>query len=72
MENERLLGVFTEREILTLTAAGTCLTSLIFRAAWSLFRQHHIRHLPIVDEEGKPIGIVTNDTRDRSASLLKV
>ncbi|HBB32963.1 MAG TPA: signal transduction histidine kinase regulating C4-dicarboxylate transporter [Cyanobacteria bacterium UBA8803] len=34
--------------------------------ALGLFRQHRIRHLPIVDDRGQPIGIVTHDSIRRS------
>lgn len=34
--------------------------------ALGLFRQHRIRHLPIVDEQGQPIGIVTHESIRRA------
>ena len=74
----QLIGIFTERDIVRLTAAGTDLKSFtigevmtspvitltesdsqdIFTAL-SIFRQHRIRHLPIIDSQGQTIGILT-------------
>ena len=84
-EGSQLIGVFTERDIVRLTAVGISLGSLkiadvmtrsaitleqspthdIFTAL-GLFRQHRIRHLPIIDERGQPVGIVTHDSIRRS------
>ncbi|HBE20237.1 MAG TPA: signal transduction histidine kinase regulating C4-dicarboxylate transporter [Cyanobacteria bacterium UBA11149] len=85
MEKSRLIGVFTERDIVRLTARGIPWQSLkiadvvkqpvielrqsedydIFTAL-GLFRQYRIRHLPIVCDRGKPIGIVTYDSIRRA------
>ncbi|HEY9633929.1 MAG TPA: CBS domain-containing protein [Coleofasciculaceae cyanobacterium] len=85
MEKSRLIGVFTERDIVRLTAADIPLSSVkiaevvtrppitlkqspnhdVFTAL-GLFRQHRIRHLPIVDEQGQPVGIVTHDSIRRA------
>ncbi len=85
MEKSRLVGVFTERDIVRLTAVGIPWQSLkiadvvqkpviklrksqdydIFTAL-GLFRQHRIRHLPIVNEYGEPVGIVTYDSIRRA------
>lgn len=81
----QLVGVFTERDIVRLTAAGISLANVkiadvmtqppvILRqssshdifTALGLFRQHRIRHLPIVDEQGQPVGIVTHDSIRKS------
>ncbi len=76
-----ILGIFTERDIVRLTASRKEFKSFkvadvmtkpvitltqsesqgIFTAL-SLFRQHRIRHLPIVDKEGKLLGMVTPET----------
>ena len=84
-EKSQLVGIFTERDIVRLTADGICLKSLnmaevmtrppvtlrqsqehdVFTAL-GLFRQHRIRHLPIVDERGQPLGIVTHDSIRRA------
>src|SRR5919199_246354 len=85
MEQSQLVGIFTERDIVRLTAGGICLESLkitevmtqfpvtlrqsqghdVFTAL-GLFRQHRIRHLPILDEQGQPVGIVTHDSIRRA------
>ncbi len=85
MEKSRLVGVFTERDIVRLTAVGIPWRSLkiadvvqkpviklrksqdydIFTAL-GLFRQYRIRHLPIVDDYGEPVGIVTYDSIRRA------
>lgn len=85
MKESQLAGVFTERDIVKLTARGISLAKVkiadimaqppillkqsqshdIFTAL-GLFRQHRIRHLPIVDEQGQPIGIVTHESIRRA------
>ena len=81
MEGTQLVGVFTERDIVRLTAAGTSLinvkigdvvtkTAITLRkseaqdvfTALSLFRQHRIRHLPIMDDNDQIVGVVTNNS----------
>ena len=84
-EKSRLVGIFTERDIVRLTAVGISLKNLqiadvmtqppvslqqsqehdVFTAL-GLFRQHRIRHLPIVDEQEQPVGIVTHDSIRRA------
>lgn len=91
MDNAHLLGVFTERDIVRLTATGTTLAGLsigevvtkpaialpyspdhdIFTAL-SLFRQHRIRHLPILNEAGTPIGIVTHQGLRRALQPINL
>lgn len=81
IEASQLVGVFTERDIVRLTAQSIPLRSAkiadvvtkpaitlrqsqehdIFTAL-GLFRQHRIRHLPIVDEQGRPVGLVTHES----------
>ncbi|MBE9127827.1 MULTISPECIES: CBS domain-containing protein [unclassified Coleofasciculus] len=85
MKESQLAGVFTERDIVKLTATGISLAKVkiadimaqppillrqsqthdIFTAL-GLFRQHRIRHLPIVDEQGQPMGIVTHESIRRA------
>ena len=85
LEQSRLVGIFTERDIVRLTAVGISLKNLqiadvmtqppvtlqqsqghdVFTAL-GLFRQHRIRHLPIVDEQEQPLGIVTHDSIRRA------
>ncbi|MFE1747890.1 CBS domain-containing protein [Coleofasciculus sp. H7-2] len=81
MEGAQLVGVFTERDIVRLTAARASLINVkivdvvtqpaitlrqseahdVFTAL-SLFRQHRIRHLPIIDDKARVVGIVTHDS----------
>ncbi|MGB3208741.1 MAG: CBS domain-containing protein [Crinalium sp.] len=81
VQEKQLLGIFTNRDIVRLTAAGTSLTNLtiadvlpkqlislnqstdhdIFTVI-SLFRQHRIRHLPIIADDGEIVGIVTHES----------
>jgi len=90
-QDARLLGVFTERDIVKLTAADIPLGNLkigdvvaqppislkqsethdIFTAL-GLFRQHRIRHLPILDEQARPIGIVTHDSIRRAMQAVNL
>lgn len=85
IEGSKLVGVFTERDIVRLTAAGISLSSVKINdivthsaitlrqsqnhdvfTALGLFRQYRIRHLPIVDEQECPVGIVTHDSIRRA------
>jgi signal transduction histidine kinase len=81
MQGSQLAGVFTERDIVRLTAARASLINVkiadvvtqpaitlrqseahdVFTAL-SLFRQHRIRHLPIIDDQAGVVGIVTHDS----------
>ena len=90
-QDARLIGVFTERDIVRLTAAGIPLgririgdvvaqppislnqseTHDIFTAL-GLFRQYRIRHLPIVDEQARPVGIVTHDSIRRAMQAVNL
>jgi two-component system NtrC family sensor kinase len=85
MQGSQLLGVFTERDIVRMTAAGISLGEVeiadivtyppitlkhsqaqdIFTAL-SLFRQHRVRHLPILDDQGRPLGVVTHESIRKS------
>lgn len=85
MDKSQLVGVFTERDIVKLTAAGFPLANFkigdcmrqppitltksqtddIFTVL-EIFRQHQIRHLPIVNEQGQPVGIVTHESIRRA------
>jgi two-component system, NtrC family, sensor kinase len=78
MQGGQLVGIFTERDIVRLTALGMNLREFtvaqvmtdpvitltqsdsqdIFTAL-SIFRQYRIRHLPIVDQQGQLMGVVT-------------
>jgi len=90
----QLVGIFTERDVVRMTAAGialdgvaisTVMSSSIITleesevqdvlAVLSLLRQHRIRHLPVVDQEKKLVGILTHQSlREilQPADLLKL
>jgi PAS domain S-box-containing protein len=78
LENNRLVGIFTERDLVKLTASQislqgvkvgsvmtTALQTLVLSdrhtvmSALTIFQQHQIRHLPILDDRQQLIGIVT-------------
>lgn len=81
VEETRLIGIFTERDVVRLTATGINLNSLQiadvmtkspititksqFQDVFSiltLFRYHQVRHLPMVDEQGQVLGVVTRES----------
>jgi PAS domain S-box-containing protein len=85
IEAERLVGIFTERDIVRLTASATDLSQVTMAEVMtrslitlrqsaghdvltvlSLLRQHRIRHLPILDDQKRLVGVIT------LASLQKV
>ena len=76
--NDRLVGIFTERDLVKLTASQcslqdvkvgevmtTELQTLVLSdchtvmSALTIFQQHQIRHLPILNDRQRLIGIVT-------------
>jgi two-component system, NtrC family, sensor kinase len=80
VEDDRPIGIFTERDIVKLTTLVNCAIGLtiaevmthspitlkqsesqdIFTAIFTL-RQHSIRHLPVVDEDSRLVGIITRE-----------
>ncbi|MEG4211667.1 CBS domain-containing protein [Microcoleus sp. S13_B4] len=80
VEDNRPIGIFTERDIVKLTTVAACAVGLtiadvmtrspitlkqsesqdIFTAIFTL-RQHQIRHLPVVDEDSRLLGIITRE-----------
>ncbi|MEG3869032.1 MULTISPECIES: CBS domain-containing protein [unclassified Microcoleus] len=80
VEDNRPIGIFTERDIVKLTTVAACTVGLtiadvmtrspitlkksespdIFTAIFTL-RQHSIRHLPVVDEDSRLLGIITRE-----------
>ena len=77
-DNDRLIGLVTERDIVKLSAQKISLETVIVSEVMTkelitrklteigdisdlidLFTQFKIRHLPIVDEQGKAVGIIT-------------
>jgi len=78
VENHRLQGIFTERDLVKLVAAQRSLTGVEVGQVMSsevvvvaveqltdvfvpleLMRRHHIRHLPVVDADHHPLGLIT-------------
>ncbi|HEY9704415.1 MAG TPA: CBS domain-containing protein, partial [Allocoleopsis sp.] len=78
VENNRLIGLITERDIVKLSAQKISLESVFVSEVMTknlitreiseigdisdlidLFYQYKIRHLPIVNEQGKALGIIT-------------
>jgi PAS domain S-box-containing protein len=78
LANEQLIGIFTERDLVKITASQrglqdvkvgevmtTKLQTLVLSdnhtvmSALTIFQQYQIRHLPILDDRQKLIGIVT-------------
>lgn len=56
ISRKKISEVMTQPVIsLTQAAAQNALTALAF------MRQHHIRHLPVVDEQGQLLGLITQD-----------
>ncbi len=94
VENGKLQGLLTERDIVKLSAAGRDLVSvaiadvmtqpvisLPFRSgqtiltALTLLQHHQIRHLPVLDPQGKLVGLITPHSIRRvlkPANLLKM
>ena len=93
-QQHKLVGIFTERDVVKMTAAGMALADVEIAAVMtkqlitlpetaannalsvvSMLRQHHIRHLPVVNELQELIGIATPQSiRDilQPADLLKL
>ncbi|MDJ0799849.1 MAG: PAS domain S-box protein [Calothrix sp. MO_167.B12] len=80
VEQTHLLGIFTERDVVRLTASGMDLSRVKISqvmvqpvisltlageqnaiTALSVMRRHRIRHLPVVDEQGQVLGLITQD-----------
>ena len=77
-EAERIVGIFTERDLVRLVASETNLQQVLIAEVMtrelvtlteseaqdlltilSCFRQHRIRHLPILDDRGQLVGLIT-------------
>lgn len=80
-EQQQLVGIFTERDVVKITAAQMPINDLLIAqvmskklvtitlspehnlfSVLSILRQHQIRHLPVVDDCGKIIGIITQNS----------
>ncbi len=84
VEQQRLVGIFTEHDVVKITAASAKFSHVAIAQVMtlepitlcvkkaqniscvlSLLRQHQICHLPLVDESGQVVGLIT------SSSILK-
>jgi PAS domain S-box-containing protein len=86
VEDGRLLGILTERDIVRLSSQQRDLANLAIRdvmtsnvvtlrasdftdifVAVNLLQQHHIRHLPVVDDLNCLVGLVTHESLQRTS-----
>ncbi len=94
VEDQKLLGIFTERDVVRLSAQQCSLERITLRevmicpvislqesdftdifSAINLLHQHHIRHVPILDDQNQVVGIVTNESlrqTSRPVDLLRL
>ncbi|MBW4520619.1 MAG: PAS domain-containing protein [Scytolyngbya sp. HA4215-MV1] len=94
VENERLLGILTERDIVRLSAQQRSLESLLIHevmaspvlsmresgftdifSATNFIQQQRIRHLPLLDEQDRIVGLLTHESLrqlSRPADLLRL
>lgn len=77
MDQRRLVGIFTERDVLrrvvaaelapaTVRVAEVMTTEIVYCTpdtdiddVRNIFRQHRVRHLPVVDEDGEVQGLIS-------------
>ena len=80
VEDGKVVGIFTEADVVRLSAQMLPLDCLIIRdvmtsaitlresdctdlwSAINFLRQHHLRHLPIVDEQDRIVGMLTHES----------
>lgn len=81
VKQKRLVGIFTERDVVRIAAQQIPLETLKIEAMMTadpitifadqddgifsilyLLRQHHIRHLPVIDRKGYLVGVITPQT----------
>ncbi|MHC5740517.1 MAG: GAF domain-containing protein [Nostoc sp.] len=86
VEEDKLLGIFTERDVVWLSAQQCCLENLTIREvithpivtlhesdftdlffAVNLLQQYRIRHLPILDDRDRVVGLLTNESLRQSS-----
>ncbi|BAY31295.1 multi-sensor hybrid histidine kinase [Nostoc carneum NIES-2107] len=94
VDNNSLLGIFTERDVVRLCAQQRPLENLTIEEvmihpvitlhesdftdvffAVNLLQQYHIRHLAIIDEQDRVVGLLTNETlrqSSRAVNLLRL
>lgn len=89
MSQKRLLGIFTERDVIRTIAQGVDLEittvsevmtqNLITASAKelerpfdivTLFQKHHIRHLPVLDQQHQLLGVVTHTNLRQSLQTV--
>ncbi|MEH1869380.1 MAG: GAF domain-containing protein [Nostoc sp.] len=86
VEEDKLLGIFTERDVVRLSAQQCDFENLAIREvmthpvvtqhesdftdlffAVNLLQQYRIRHLPILDDQQRVVGLVTNESLRQSS-----
>lgn len=94
VEDDRLLGIFTERDVVRLSAQQRFLQNLTMREvashpvitlkesaftdlffAVNLLQQYRIRHIPILDDRDRVVGLLTNESLrqiSRPVDLLRL
>ncbi|MBD2464672.1 CBS domain-containing protein [Oscillatoria sp. FACHB-1407] len=91
VEQSKLIGIFTEHDLVKLTAAQTqwrdlkiedvmshpvvTLTkapALSLLAALSIFREYKIRHLPVLDEQGNILGLISSGSIRKALQPLNM
>ncbi len=91
LEAGRLLGIFTEKDVIRLIASGVDLSTLTMAEvmtqpvvtlrqsdsndifiALSLLRQHQIDYLPVLDDRGQLLGIITQTSLLQAFDLVKM
>ncbi|NJK41197.1 MAG: PAS domain S-box protein [Acaryochloridaceae cyanobacterium SU_2_1] len=95
MAEQELLGIFTERDVVKLSAQGLDFATVKVEAVMSrqlitlkeselenepltaltLFRQHRIRHVPILGDDSAVVGVVTSESLCKAlqpSTLLKL
>ncbi|MEE3717068.1 GAF domain-containing protein [Tumidithrix elongata RA019] len=94
VEDQRLLGILTERDIVRLSAQKRSLDNLAIRDvmaskvitlresaftdlffAVNLLQQHHIRHIPVLDDRDRLVGLLTHESlrqTSRPVDLLRL
>ncbi|BBD62791.1 two-component hybrid sensor and regulator (plasmid) [Nostoc sp. HK-01] len=91
VEEKKLLGIFTLRDIVRLIGAEVDLSRVLISevmtqpvisltlagaqnalTALTLMRQHHIRYLPVVDEQGQLVGLITSERMCQVIQLVQL
>ncbi|MGI0485228.1 CBS domain-containing protein [Pantanalinema rosaneae CENA516] len=91
VERSRLIGIFTEHDLVKLTAAQTNWRGLLIEevmsqpvvtltrtpaqsllTALSIFREYHIRHLPVLDAQGDILGLISSSSIRKALQPLNL